>query len=291
MDDEEQGGRRMMYASRFLRLVSPYLRGPDVLALQERLLELGLTFEQPDGVFGPMTAEAVRRFQEMHQLHVDGVVGPETWSALGVGEAAGLSVRTSGEYRIGIDTERHVLYLYKSGHLVKTYSVAVGAPRTPSPLGDWKIVQKVVNPGGAFGTRWMRLNVPFGGYGIHGTDNPGSIGKSVSHGCVRMLSKDVEELFEMVPLGTMVKITGKAQTARILRIGVTYGPDVVEVQSMLQALGYYQGDLDGIYGPTTAAAVRAFQADKDLVVDGVVGPRTLESLMALYEEALGSRNP
>jgi L,D-transpeptidase ErfK/SrfK len=278
----------MIYASRFLRLVSPYMRGPDVLFLQERLVELGLMYEKPDGVFGPLTLDAVRRFQEMQNLHVDGVVGPETWSALGGSEQM---QSVTGEYRIQIDTERFVLYLYKSAQLVKTYSVAVGTAATPTPLGDWKIAQKEMNPGGPFGTRWVRLSIPFGGYGIHGTDNPYSIGKAVSHGCVRMFNKDVEELYEMVPIGTLVKITGKVQTSRILRIGVPYGGDVIEVQRMLQTLGYYKGDIDGLYGPNTAAAVRSFQADKDLVVDGIVGPNTLESLVQHVDEALGVRNP
>jgi L,D-transpeptidase ErfK/SrfK len=283
----------MIFASRFLRLVSPYLRGPDVSFLQERLLELGVSYETPDGVFGPMTAEAVRRFQELHQLEVDGVVGPETWTALGGAEFVGgqALVTATGEYRLHIDTQRFVLYVYKSAQLVKTYSCAVGTPQTPTPLGDWKVVQKALHPGGAFGTRWMRLSIPFGGYGIHGTDNPHSIGKAVSHGCIRLQNRDVEELYETVPIGTMVKITGRAQTARILRIGVPYGPDAVEAQRMLQVLGYYKEDLDGLYGPNTAAAVRSFQADKDLVVDGIIGPNTIESLHMHYEEALGTRMP
>lgn len=281
----------MIYASRFLRLVSPYLRGPDVLALQERMQELGLTYETPDGVFGPMTAEAVRRFQEMQGLQLDGVVGPETWVALGGAEAASTQVTSTGECRLHIDTERFVIFVYKSAHLVKTYNVAVGQAVTPTPLGDWKITSKLHNPGGAFGTRWMRLSIPFGGYGIHGTDNPNSIGKAISHGCIRMFNKDVEELCDMVPIGTLVKISGKVQTSRILRIGVTFGPDVVETQRRLQALGYYKGDLDGMFGPTTAAAVRSFQADKDLVVDGIIGARSVECLVSCFDEAVGGRNP
>jgi lipoprotein-anchoring transpeptidase ErfK/SrfK len=56
---------------------------------------------------------------------------------------------------------------------------------------------------GTLGTRRLDLG---DGYGIHGTDEPQSIGRSVSHGCVRMLNKDVEQLYPMVPVGTAVYI-------------------------------------------------------------------------------------
>lgn len=56
---------------------------------------------------------------------------------------------------------------------------------------------------GTLGTRRLDLG---DGYGIHGTDEPTSIGRSVSHGCVRMLNADVEQLYPMVPVGTPVYI-------------------------------------------------------------------------------------
>ena len=52
----------------------------------------------------------------------------------------------------------------------------------------------------------MQLNVPWGIYGIHGTDKPWSIGQAVSHGCVRMYNQDAEELYGKVPVGTPVRI-------------------------------------------------------------------------------------
>jgi lipoprotein-anchoring transpeptidase ErfK/SrfK len=56
---------------------------------------------------------------------------------------------------------------------------------------------------GTLGTRRLDLG---DGYGIHGTDQPSSVGRSVSHGCVRMLNEDVERLYPMVPIGTPVYI-------------------------------------------------------------------------------------
>lgn len=106
---------------------------------------------------------------------------------------------------IVIEVEKRRLH-FQSDSLVKTYPVAVGKPSTPSPIGNWTIVQKTMNPGGPFGARWMRLSVPWGGYGIHGTNNPKSIGRAVSHGCIRMYNKDVIEIYPLTPIGTPVQI-------------------------------------------------------------------------------------
>jgi len=54
------------------------------------------------------------------------------------------------------------------------------------------------------GTRWIGLNQA--GFGIHGTNAPGSIGRAASHGCIRMRNRDAEELFEMVRVGDVVEI-------------------------------------------------------------------------------------
>ncbi|MDK2799240.1 MAG: hypothetical protein PWQ70_859 [Clostridiales bacterium] len=109
-------------------------------------------------------------------------------------------------YSITINTSARTLTLYKNGKWFKSYPVATGKPSTPTPKGTFKIKNKAVNPGGPFGARWMGLTAPGGGYGIHGTNNPGSIGKAVSNGCVRMYNKDVIELFNLIPVGTVVKI-------------------------------------------------------------------------------------
>ncbi|MCG3155284.1 MAG: hypothetical protein DKINENOH_01886 [bacterium] len=69
--------------SRPLRYQTPLLFGEDVRALQQRLLELGyVTVGTPDGFFGALTDAAVRRYQQTHNLVVDGVVGPRSWAAL-----------------------------------------------------------------------------------------------------------------------------------------------------------------------------------------------------------------
>lgn len=96
------------------------------------------------------------------------------------------------------------LELYQQGKLYKTYPVAVGKLSTPTPKGTFRIINKAINPGGPFGTRWLGISKPH--IGIHGTNNPSSIGKAVSNGCIRMHNKDVEEVARLVSIGTQVKI-------------------------------------------------------------------------------------
>ncbi len=109
--------------------------------------------------------------------------------------------------KIVIVLNERKLYFYNSNTLVNSYPVAIGKKSTPTPTGNYSIVTKIVNPANKFlGTRWMGLSIPNGNYGIHGTPHPWSIGKAISHGCVRMYNHDVETLFPQVRIGTTVEI-------------------------------------------------------------------------------------
>jgi lipoprotein-anchoring transpeptidase ErfK/SrfK len=105
---------------------------------------------------------------------------------------------------IVIHTARRRLELYEGNRLIQHYSIAVGKSATPTPNGYYTIATKTVSPGGVFGSRWMGLTIP--GYGIHGTNNPASIGQAISKGCIRMHNHDVESLFQRVEIGTPVTI-------------------------------------------------------------------------------------
>jgi lipoprotein-anchoring transpeptidase ErfK/SrfK len=117
------------------------------------------------------------------------------------------------------------LYLYNGAHLVRVFPVATGQAAWPTPLGHFQIVVKQKNPwwfpptqdswaagakpvppgpGNPLGTRWMGLSAP--GVGIHGTDEPWSIGHSESHGCIRMQVPSAEWLYNRVQVGTPVFI-------------------------------------------------------------------------------------
>lgn len=105
---------------------------------------------------------------------------------------------------IDVSVRKRQLKLYDASVLLKTYPIAVGKILTPTPTGNYIIINKELDPGGPFGALWMGLSKPH--YGIHGTNDPSSIGKEVSHGCIRMHNDDVLELSSMVPTSTNVYI-------------------------------------------------------------------------------------
>ncbi len=120
------------------------------------------------------------------------------------------------------------LAVMEDGRVLKVYPIAVGKRSTPSPSGEFAIVNRltrptyyhkgtVIPPGPAnpLGTRWMGLSLK--GYGIHGTNEPRSIGKARSHGCIRMAKTDLEEVFKMLRAGDEVSIRAEAdeETAQV----------------------------------------------------------------------------
>lgn len=120
-------------------------------------------------------------------------------------------LRNSRSTQIEIDLLRRQLHFYQGSRLARTYPIAIGKPSTPSPVGQWHIInKKILTYPSVFGSRWMGLNNP--GYGIHGTNNPSSIGTAASLGCIRMHNHHVEELFPMVNIGTPVTIYNGSRT-------------------------------------------------------------------------------
>jgi len=122
--------------------------------------------------------------------------------------------------RIVVSIPERKLVLFEGDRVLRIFEVAVGKPSTPTPRGKFAIINRVPNPtyfartgavapgaNNPLGSRWMGLSAR--GYGIHGTNVPSSIGKAASHGCVRMRKQDLEELFEMVTVGTMVELQGE----------------------------------------------------------------------------------
>jgi hypothetical protein len=124
------------------------------------------------------------------------------------------------------------LAVMENGNVIATFAVAVGAAASPSPTGEFQIVNRVANPtyyrpgtvipsgkGNPVGTRWVGLSQK--GYGIHGTNAPRSVGHAASHGCIRLRNRDIEKLFTMVQVGDVVQIRGERdeQVAQIFGSG------------------------------------------------------------------------
>jgi hypothetical protein len=174
------------------------------------------------------------------------------------------------------------LTVIRNGVPVKTYPIALGKPTTPTPVGDLRVINKYKNWGSGFGTRWIGLNVPWGIYGIHGTNKPHSIGRDASHGCIRMLNRHVEELYELVDVGTKVTILGHVlgephMEPRRLAKGDS-GADVQYIQSRLKSAGYFKGRCNGRFNAATEQALKAYEKAHALPVDGVMSLRDYLSL-------------
>jgi lipoprotein-anchoring transpeptidase ErfK/SrfK len=185
-------------------------RGADVLALERALKQQGYYHGALTQVYGRRVEAAVRAYQAAKLMPVNGVAGTDTVGAMST--------------RIVIDESDHSLTLYRDGKRPLRFGVAVGQPAYPTPLGTFSIITRVVDPtwtppdspwaqgalpippgpDNPLGTRWMGISSP--NVGIHGTNDPASIGYSVSHGCIRMQIPDVERLFDMVYVGTTVVI-------------------------------------------------------------------------------------
>lgn len=164
-------------------------------------------------------------------------------------------------YIIYVDVERKNLTLWQGDRLVKSYTVATGAWDTPTPLGVFHINSRFSGEMGGFGTCFLGLDVPWGSYGIHGTNKPESIGSNASHGCIRMRVEEAEELYDIVPNGTQVVIECGSygelgETLRPLKNG-DRSSMVRAVQRKLRALGFYWGWPDGVWGDATEKAVDA----------------------------------
>lgn len=105
---------------------------------------------------------------------------------------------------IEINVTGRKLTAYRGGSVFKTYSIGLENPSYPVPRGSLKVVNKQVDPGVELGSRWLGLSEA--GFGIQGTNNPQYI-ENVSAGkSIVMSNQDISELFNLVPVGTAVKV-------------------------------------------------------------------------------------
>lgn len=269
-----------------LSLQEPYMISPDVSALQFELMLLGYYKGALDGVYGPKTAQAFADFQRDEDLPVSGITTNQTWQKL-ANHLDTPVVKESisppeGDITIVIDIVNRTLTVMNDGEPYHQFRIAAGAPHTPSPVGVWHITRKAKNWGTGFGTRWIGLNVRWGMYGIHGTNKPGSIGSYASHGCIRMHNSKVEQLYPWVPVNAPVYIVGNpfgvpGHTHRTLAKGER-GSDVAVVQDYLKRHGYYEQEVDGIFGYGMREAVMKYREDKGMIRDDRVDLEMYKSM-------------
>lgn len=186
-----------------------------------------------------------------------------------------------------INLPSRTLELYYNQQFVKEYPIAIGKASTPTPLGQFQIIQMEVNPewvpprkgyivvsgpDNPLGYRWMGF-LPL--YGIHGTNTPWAIGAAVSNGCVRMAEKDAEELFDMISIGTPVRIVyERVRAKRDARGKVDIGvyPDVY---------GYKEISVLDVYNELDKYGLLGF-VDEERIQQLLLNPDTVQTIACLY---------
>jgi hypothetical protein len=197
-----------------LALLGPGSAGPQVLALQQRLVALHYWLGVPDGVFGDSTEQAVYALQKAAGLSRDGIVGPKTQAALAAGVVA--RPRPSCGYLIEIDLQDDLLMFVRNGELDWTLNTSTGGGYTyceegacavaNTPTGHFRIFSEVdglvVDP---LGELW-RPKYFAGGFALHGDSYVPPV--PVSHGCVRVSDEAIDWIWSenLAPMGTAVWI-------------------------------------------------------------------------------------
>lgn len=227
---------------RVLAVTSPFMSGSDVLAVQRALAAAGFNPGAADGVYGPNTANAVEQFQAARGIPVTGQVCGQTYTLLGVdcesvppcpaGPITCRVLQITSPFMSGQDVFAVQHALVARGFSPGTVDGVYG-PNTAAAVRAFQTANGLPVTGIVCGQTYVLLNV----------------------GCRSVppcppLPGDCRVLFTANPF---------------LR-----GPDVLAVQQVLRAQGFYAGALDGIYGPNTATAVRNFQASRAILTTGNV---------------------
>ena len=218
------------------------MTGSDVLFVQTRLAEMGYPVGDLDGIFGGMTEAAVMQYQQDHGLYVDGVVGPQTMGALGPASGPANSNDPDRSLSNGMTGD-------------DVYELQAALADLGYRVGDID---------GIFGNMTeaaVRAFQTDNGLYVDGVAGPQTMGVLFSSSASSSSGSSSSSSGDIGPLSR-----GSS------------GDAVYRMQAALANLGYPVGDLDGMFGGMTEAAVIAFQSDYGLYVDGVAGPQTLGAL-------------
>ena len=187
--------------------------GKGVVALQQRLHELGYEVTTADGQFGPSTLHAVTAFQKVNRLARDGVAGPRTMKALEHPRQP--HARLGGQaLHLEADLTLQVVYVVKRGEIQQILDASSASGQTYVSEGEVRVAH---TPEGSFEigrkiNAWHRsplglLYRPayfFGGYALHGA--PSVPPFPASHGCIRITTTTMDGLYDKLVPGTRVLV-------------------------------------------------------------------------------------
>jgi peptidoglycan hydrolase-like protein with peptidoglycan-binding domain len=257
--------------------------------LQQYWFSLSLYQGKPNGYFDRNMETAVTGFQKSHHIKVTGKLDQETWGVIGTATGSGdhtepgvfsgtgnlpnsgKLIPPPGRMEILVELNDLTLTVLVNGAPFRSFPVAIGKLDTPSPVGGWEVINKGFWVKGK--TKWLGLSVPYGVFGIHGTNQPWSIGNRASKGCIRMWNHHIDLLYQWVKVGTPVYIAGDPfRDRRVIKRGLV-GSDVYFLQIRLKQLGHFQGKVNGFFDYWTEAAVKKCQEELGLSVTGEISSK------------------
>ena len=217
--------------------------GSDVKDLQTKLKKLGYYDAYVDGDYGDTTVAAVKAFQKKYNLTADGIAGKETLKKLDSAYKNADSAKDVDSLRMG-----------DSGSAVKDLQTKL------KKLGYYSgTVDSTFGSGTYTAVRAFQKKYNLTADGVAGSET-------------------------LKKLDSVYKNAGSDKDDDSLRKGAT-GSAVKDLQTKLKKLGFYNASIDGDYGDTTVAAVKAFQKKYNLTADGVAGSETLKKLDTAYKNA------
>ncbi|HUF32075.1 MAG TPA: L,D-transpeptidase family protein [Acidimicrobiales bacterium] len=175
-------------------------QGPEIAAMQERLLALGFWVPVADGDFGSLTQQAVMAFQKHAGLSRDGLAGPATMAALET--AAPVAAREGGDH-VEIDLERQLLIVVRGGRTL-AFNTSTGTSGWRTPPGRFTVDREIDGVREAPLGNLYRPKYFNGGIALHGS--PSIPGRPASHGCARVHDRVMDLLWSdgLMPVGTPV---------------------------------------------------------------------------------------
>ena len=217
--------------------------GSDVKDLQTKLKKLGYYDAYVDGDYGDTTVAAVKAFQKKYNLTADGIAGKETLKKL-----------DSVYENANSDKDDDSLRMGDSGSAVKELQTKL------KKLGYYNgTIDSTFGSGTYAAVRAFQKKYNLTADGVAGSET-------------------------LKKLDSAYKNADSDKDDGSLRKGAT-GSAVKDLQTKLKKLGFYNASIDGDYGDTTVAAVKAFQKKYNLTADGVAGSETLKKLDSAYKNA------